>query len=107
MELARGMKDQQNIEESRKNAPALQPLVENGVLLTATTAAIIMGTLNSALDNDSSGSMRYWQNPSTKASGTVTVYDDLSNSCRGVQITLDSKSMRSTACKESNGWQLR
>ena len=93
--------------------PRLLPLAPPNDYLNQATQGLIFTALNQALEFDSVGGSRTFQNPNTGTNGVIRITSDLQSrsgkACRSFSIGInfrgtDSRQADGTACLSENGW---
>ena len=81
--------------------------------MTEEDRRIAMATINSALDEGKAGSTYRWDNPATKASGSITPQQPFSQAgmtCRSAEIDASAGGQRNITrwklCKTPEGWKI-
>lgn len=103
-------KDRDQAAEQRRNAsnPRLLPLAGGSSFVSPDTEAVIINTLNHALEFDAPNTTQNWRNQNRGSSGTVTVYgvdkSEYGAICRTFQITLGRESVQGSACRDGGRW---
>jgi len=80
--------------------------------MTEEDRKIAMGTINRALDEGSAGTTYRWDNPATKATGSITPRKTFTRdgmTCRDAQIHASAGGRQNTSrwklCKTAEGWK--
>jgi surface antigen len=80
--------------------------------MTDEDRTIAMGTINRALDEGAPGTTYRWDNPATKASGSITpkkTFTHAGMTCRDVEIHASADGRQNTSrwkmCKTAEGWK--